>query len=67
LPPPGKQEANTLMNFIFVGLIVLIGVAIASYMFIFREKFSGTKSYVASVVFGILSNPFWVLLLTKPV
>jgi len=47
------------------GLGVFILVSIAANYLVFKDILVGKDKLIASILFGILSNPFWILLFTS--
>ena len=45
----------------FIGLFVLAGMATATYWLIYRKELEQKEAVIASIAFGVISNPFWIL------
>ncbi len=46
----------------FIGVFVMLGMAAATYWFVFKEELEPREAVLASFAFGIISNPVWLLL-----
>ncbi len=46
----------------FIGLFVLLGMAATTYWLIYKNELNSKDALVASLAFGVISNPVWLLL-----
>lgn len=46
----------------FIGLFVLLGMAATTYGLIYKNELDSKDALVASLAFGVISNPVWLLI-----
>jgi hypothetical protein len=49
-------------NAAFVGIFVFIVASLASYFLFFGKTLERNQAIISSIVFGIISNPAWIIL-----
>ena len=54
----GYGEPMTIVQ----GLMVLVLVGITSYSLVFKQTLKIKQAIIAAIIFGIISNPFWLAL-----
>ncbi len=59
-------EAPLIRN-AFIGLFVMLGMAATTYWLIFKAELDRKEAFIASLSFGVISNPVWLLFVLVPV
>ena len=53
-----------LTGMLVMGLLVFVVAGLSSYLLLFRKQLSHKQAIIAAILFGIISNPVWLYLVT---